>query len=260
MLLDAAGLDVVIIETVGVGQDEVEIARLAQVDQLVVMVPALGDDVQAMKAGIIEIADVFVINKADLPGAEKLEQELMAFQNLADGVGRRVAQSSVASRARPRGSPKCLHEPRTRLQARSRHLAALADRTGRRASIIWGSRSDRSTKRSSFIATNWAWKSSLRETVAQEKVNVAMLPLGEPRIELLEPTEPDSVDRQISGKARRGTASRRASVPDLDASVERLQASGARMLNEPRTGAGGHLYVFVHPSSTGGVLLELIQA
>ena len=66
MLLDAAGFDVVIVETVGVGQDEVEIARLADVT-LVVMVPGMGDDVQAIKAGIIEIADVFVINKADQP-------------------------------------------------------------------------------------------------------------------------------------------------------------------------------------------------
>ena len=75
MLLDAAGFDVVIVETVGVGQDEVEIARLADVT-LVVMVPGMGDDVQAIKAGIMEIADVFVINKSDLPGAEKLDREL----------------------------------------------------------------------------------------------------------------------------------------------------------------------------------------
>ena len=74
-LLDAAGRDVVIIETVGVGQSEVEIARLAQVT-ILVMVPSFGDDVQAMKAGILEIADIFVINKADLPGADKLAQEL----------------------------------------------------------------------------------------------------------------------------------------------------------------------------------------
>ena len=78
MLLDAAGFDVVIVETVGVGQDEVEIARLADVT-LVVLVPGMGDDVQAIKAGIMEIADVFVINKADLPGAEKLERELKSY-------------------------------------------------------------------------------------------------------------------------------------------------------------------------------------
>src|SRR5579863_1237210 len=71
-LLDAAGRDVVIIETVGVGQSEVEVARLAQVT-ILVMVPGTGDGVQAMKAGVLEIADVFVINKADLPGADKLE-------------------------------------------------------------------------------------------------------------------------------------------------------------------------------------------
>src|SRR5712691_10812558 len=68
LLLDAAGFDVVMVETVGVGQDEVEIARLADVT-LVVLVPGMGDDVQAIKAGIMEIADVFLINKADLPGA-----------------------------------------------------------------------------------------------------------------------------------------------------------------------------------------------
>jgi LAO/AO transport system kinase len=75
LLMDAAGRDVVIIETVGVGQDEVEIARVADVI-VVVLVPGMGDDVQAIKAGIMEIADVFVINKADLPGAAKLEREV----------------------------------------------------------------------------------------------------------------------------------------------------------------------------------------
>ena len=72
LLLDAAGKDFVLIETVGVGQDEVEVARLADVT-VVVLVPGMGDDVQAIKAGIMEIADVFVINKADQPGADRLE-------------------------------------------------------------------------------------------------------------------------------------------------------------------------------------------
>jgi methylmalonyl-CoA epimerase len=100
---------------------------------------------------------------------------------------------------------------------------------------------------------------SLRETVAAEKVNVAMLPLGEPRVELLEPTEPDSVIGKFLDKRGEGLHHVAIRVPDLRASVEKLRASGARLLNEPRQGAGGHLYVFVHPSSTGGVLLELIQ-
>jgi methylmalonyl-CoA epimerase len=100
---------------------------------------------------------------------------------------------------------------------------------------------------------------SLRETVAQEKVNVAMLPLGQPRIELLEPTETDSVIGKFLERRGEGLHHVAIRVPDLSASVERLRASGAKLLNEPRTGAGGHLYVFVHPSSTGGVLIELIQ-
>jgi len=100
---------------------------------------------------------------------------------------------------------------------------------------------------------------AMRETVAQEQVNVAMLPVGEPRIELLEPSEVDSVIGKFIEKRGEGLHHVALKVPDLSAAVERLQASGARLLNEPRTGAGGHLYVFVHPSSTGGVLIELIQ-
>ena len=100
---------------------------------------------------------------------------------------------------------------------------------------------------------------SLRETVELEKVNVAMLPLGEPRIELLEPTAAESVIGKFLEKRGEGLHHVAIRVPDLNASVERLKAAGARLLNEPRAGAGGHFYVFVHPSSTGGVLLELIQ-
>jgi methylmalonyl-CoA epimerase len=100
---------------------------------------------------------------------------------------------------------------------------------------------------------------SLREAVDAEKVNVAMLPLGEPRIELLEPVGADSVIGKFLEKRGGGLHHVALRVPDLMASVERLRAAGARLLNEPRAGAGGHQYVFVHPSSTGGVLLELIQ-
>jgi len=83
-LMSASGKDYVIIETVGVGQDEVEIAGLAQVT-VVVLVPGMGDDVQTIKAGIMEIADIFVINKSDLPGADTVERELQAMLSLAEG-------------------------------------------------------------------------------------------------------------------------------------------------------------------------------
>ncbi len=78
MVMDAAGFDIVLIETVGVGQDEVEIARTAHAT-LVLVVPGMGDDIQAMKAGIMEIGDIFVINKADRDGVDRVEAELNAL-------------------------------------------------------------------------------------------------------------------------------------------------------------------------------------
>jgi LAO/AO transport system kinase len=81
-ILDAAGCDVVLIETVGVGQDEVEVARLADATALL-LVPGMGDEVQTFKAGVMEIADLYVINKADLPGADRLEQEVQAMLSMA---------------------------------------------------------------------------------------------------------------------------------------------------------------------------------
>jgi len=81
-VLDASGRDVILIETVGVGQDEVDIVRLAQIT-VVILVPGMGDDVQTIKAGIMEIADIFVINKSDREGAERVEREIRALQTLA---------------------------------------------------------------------------------------------------------------------------------------------------------------------------------
>lgn len=81
-LLDAAGKDVVLVETVGVGQDEIDIVRLADIT-VVILVPGMGDDVQTIKAGIMEIADVFVINKSDREGADRVEREIRAMQTLA---------------------------------------------------------------------------------------------------------------------------------------------------------------------------------
>ena len=82
LVLDAFGHDIVIIETVGVGQDEIDIVRLADVT-VVILVPGMGDDVQTIKAGIMEIADIFVINKSDYEGAERVEREIRALESLA---------------------------------------------------------------------------------------------------------------------------------------------------------------------------------
>ena len=81
-VLDASGRDIIMVETVGVGQDEVDIVRLADIT-VVILVPGMGDDVQTIKAGIMEIADIFVINKSDREGAERIEREIRALQSLA---------------------------------------------------------------------------------------------------------------------------------------------------------------------------------
>ncbi len=81
-VLDASGRDVILVETVGVGQDEIDIVRLADIT-VVILVPGMGDDVQTIKAGIMEIADIFVINKSDREGAERVEREIRALQSLA---------------------------------------------------------------------------------------------------------------------------------------------------------------------------------
>ncbi len=86
--LDAAGFDFVVVETVGVGQAEVEIVKTCDV-VLVVSVPGMGDEVQALKAGILEIADVFVINKADHSGADRLKRELLTLLSLSDKQARK---------------------------------------------------------------------------------------------------------------------------------------------------------------------------
>ena len=82
-LLDAAGFDIVLVETVGVGQDEVEIMRTVQTN-VVVLVPGMGDDIQAIKAGIMEIGDVFVVNKADRPGADRTVTEVTMMMSLVE--------------------------------------------------------------------------------------------------------------------------------------------------------------------------------
>src|SRR5438477_8909711 len=85
-VLDAAGKDPIIVETVGVGQDEIDIVKLAEIS-IVVLVPGMGDDVQALKAGIMEIGDIFVINKSDRPGVAKMERAVLAMLSLANRTG-----------------------------------------------------------------------------------------------------------------------------------------------------------------------------
>jgi LAO/AO transport system kinase len=253
-LFSASGRDVVIVETVGVGQAEVAIAKLAAVT-VVVLAPGMGDDIQAFKAGIMEIADVFVINKADHEGAARVEQEIQSLLSMGhrpdgwtppivrtvatEGIGideliAAIGNAAAAMRKKPTG-PAGLQIDHLGIAVRSIDSAL------------------------GFYANQLGMTVGSRETVAQEKVKVAMLPVGGPRIELLEATQADSVIGRFVERRGEGLHHVALRVPDLAAVVARLAAAGARILNEPRRGAGGHEYVFVHPSSTGGVLLELIQ-
>src|SRR5690242_14205923 len=102
---------------------------------------------------------------------------------------------------------------------------------------------------------------SPEEVVEGEQVRVVMVPVGESRFELLEPTSENSVIAKFIAKRGEGLHHVSLRVPDLCAAVERLQQSGVRLVsNEIKVGAGGHKYIFVHPSSAGGVLLELVEA
>jgi methylmalonyl-CoA epimerase len=98
------------------------------------------------------------------------------------------------------------------------------------------------------------------ETVEHEKVRAAMIPVGESRVELLEATSEDSVVARFIAKRGEGIHHIALHVPNLSEAVEELKKTGTRFVSdEIKVGAGGHLYVFVHPSSAGGVLLELCQ-
>ncbi|MBZ5594424.1 MAG: methylmalonyl Co-A mutase-associated GTPase MeaB [Acidobacteriia bacterium] len=258
LLLDAAGRDYVIIETVGVGQDEVEIAGVADLTVLV-LVPGMGDDVQAIKAGIMEIADIFVINKADHQGAERVEGEiqgLLSLRNRSDGWTPPIVRTVATEGAGVEELLAAVNEyrktaSRTKSQIPNPKSGFAIDHLGIAVKSIEAALG--------FYEGQLGMQVSLRETVSHEKVKVAMLPAGGPRIELLEPTDPESVIGKFLATRGEGLHHVAVRVPDLNAAVERLRKAGARLLNEPQTGAGGHRYVFVHPASTGGVLLELIE-
>ena len=145
LLLDAAGFEVILIETVGVGQDEIDVSQMADLT-LLVLAPGFGDDVQAIKAGILEVADIFVINKADQPGAERLEQDLRAMQSLATpAAGTEQRQSPICRVAATEGTGVA-------------NLVALIEETHRGVSPV-------RTRQA-------AWESRLKEIVAARVIDL----------------------------------------------------------------------------------------
>jgi methylmalonyl-CoA epimerase len=102
---------------------------------------------------------------------------------------------------------------------------------------------------------------SSEEVVPSENVRVVMVPVGETRLELLEPTSADSVIAKFIAKRGEGLHHISIRVPDIKTAVQKLKAEGTRLVSdEIKTGAGGHRYIFLHPSSTSGVLIELVEA
>ncbi|WP_260472711.1 methylmalonyl Co-A mutase-associated GTPase MeaB [Edaphobacter aggregans] len=257
-VMEAAGRGTILIETVGVGQDEVEVVGVADVTVLV-LVPGMGDEVQSLKAGVMEVADVFVVNKSDAGGAERVEAEILAMQGL--GVAREGWVPPVVRTVATSG------EGVAELMMAVRRCAEWKKEHGLRARLgmSGGLRLDHLGVAVKSIAAARGFYEALgmsvthEETVEHEKVRTAMLPLGESRVELLEPTEEESVIGRFLAKRGEGLHHIAVQVEGIDAMFERLTAQGVRLASDSvRVGAGGHRYFFVHPSSTGGVLLEIV--
>ena len=327
-ILDASGCEEILIETVGVGQDEVEIARLADTTVLL-LVPGQGDDIQTFKAGVMEIADLYVVNKADRAGADRVEQEVTAMLSLAtrpDGwvppiiktvatTGQGIAELALAlDQFRAFSEKGDIARGRRKEHWRSRLLDLLRQTLFERAvaaPLFDGSLDRRvgdllSHQRdphqvveeiiAAFLSTTTAaghgnksqtggvkihhlgiavdsleqaipvFHSLLgkapdaEETVADQKVRVAVFRLGDSRLELLESTTEDSPVSRFILKRGPGIHHLALAVPNLDAALRDLADAGIRLVDrEPRVGAGNERIAFLHPSSTSGVLIELVE-
>ncbi len=295
-VIEAAGFEWLLIETTGVGQGEIEVVRLADA-VAVVLVPGMGDSIQSLKAGVLEIASVFVLNKADREGADRLESEIGEMlgltalvsggSNLVSDAGPRVVKTVAtsgagvaelldvleglalkrfAAKADPKSDPKPDPKPDPGLpgvvQEGKRSAPVDKIRTAVEGAILDHlGIAVRSISASLGLYEALGAGISGVEEVAQEQVRVAMLAVGESRIELLEATEANSVIGRFIERRGEGLHHVALRVPDLQAAVERLKGQGVRLVSEKiQVGAGGHRYVFVHPASANGVLLELVEA
>lgn len=317
LVLGAAGFDVVLLETVGVGQDEVDVARVADAT-VVVLVPGLGDEVQALKAGLMEIADLFVVNKADhadvehavaaIAGATTLGSStdgkppcpiLRTVATTGQGVSevvdaleafRRTAEPLIEQRRRAR------LEWSLRIRIRSaveRHLDEYVLSTGEWPGLVEsvsaGTRdfeavvSDVTRRtlstRSQAVAVDHVGIATARgdtrlggildalgiesgpiETVAEQRVAVQFLETAGASLELLCATSDESPIARFLASRGPGLHHVALRVVHLESALATLAARGVRLVDAvPRPGAHGTRVAFVHPSSTGGVLLELVE-
>jgi LAO/AO transport system kinase len=311
----AAGFEIVLVETVGVGQDEVEVARLADTTVLL-LAPEAGDDVQVLKAGVMEIADLFVINKADREGADRLEHAINSMLCVAprqDGwqppVLRTVATTGegvnllqqALSEFSSFGQGTQLRTRREHDRWRQRLLEIVRDdlvarvvkprmADGRFDALI---HEIVERKRDPHSAAEAILKSQLtnpmklhhigiavesleeaipvfqkllgsapaqEETVEDQKSRVAVFEVGETSIELLEATAADSPVARFIAKRGPGIHHLTLTVANLAESLGELEQKGILLVDRaPRPGAGGHQIAFLHPKSTAGILVELME-
>jgi len=263
-VMEAAGRKTIVIETVGVGQDEVDVIGLADVTVLV-LVPGMGDEVQSLKAGVMEVADVFVVNKSDRGGAELVEQEIVAMQSLAMARGEWVPPVVRTVATTGEGVRELMETVRRCAVEKGARRVRIEDAVGVSGLGQSGLRLDHLGVAVKSIAGARGFYEALglvvshEETVEHEQVKTAMLPLGESRIELLEATEADSTIGRFLAKRGEGLHHMAVHVDGIDAMFARLMKQGVRLASDAvRVGAGGHRYFFVHPASTGGVLLEIV--
>jgi LAO/AO transport system kinase len=266
-VLDAAGYGTVLVESVGVGQGEVEIARLADVT-VVMAVPGSGDDVQALKAGLMEVADVFVVNKADREGADATAANIEAALSLVDrrpdewrppvlcvsaatGLG---VETLVGAIDRAAEAPE-------RRAARRRRALARPD-----AGPVPNEIDHVGIATDDLDASRWLFETALGlrassvEDLPLQGVRVQFLGHGGAQLELVAPGRSDSPIAAFLDKRGPGLHHVAIRVVDLDAALEHLRSHGVRLIDAaPRIGARGHRVAFVHPSSAQGVLVELVE-
>jgi LAO/AO transport system kinase len=256
-LIGASGREWILIETVGVGQDEVQIASLADLT-VVVLVPGFGDDIQSLKAGLMEIAELFVVNKSDCDGAERVVAEILALQELSGAKRGQTIPVLQTVATTGNGLADLMAEiVRQKQQHAPRDSSDIGwvkelklDHLGIAVKSIANSR-----KFYEMIGLAVLHE----ETVEHEQVHTAMLPIGESRLELLQPLKEDSVIGRFIKKHGEGLHHIAMRVADVDGMFATLQDKGVRLVSdEVRIGAGGHRYFFVHPSSAGGVLIEIV--
>jgi LAO/AO transport system kinase len=271
-VIEASGKDLLLIETTGVGQGEIEVVGLADV-VAVVLVPGMGDSIQSLKAGVLEIASVYVLNKADVPGIERLEAEIGEMLALSAVISGVVSQGKAAApvvktvATAGEGVAELMRVLDLLSASRSSGETVRAKAPMSERLPVTGAALDHLGIAVRSLADSQGLYAALGvsllgiEEVPHERVRVAMLAVGESRIELLEATEPESAVGKFLAKRGEGLHHIALRVPDLAATVETLKTRGVRLISETiQVGAGGHRYVFVHPASANGVLLELVES